>query len=158
MKAVALSEKETTPLWDHRLDNLVKDTIGIKTINAQFVLDNWMNQAFVSFVFKYARLVSNTKKLILDKIKDDTSNLFALLEKSDIAWAVLIYLNNEKYWEDAITKKAADKKGQELALFQVADVTENIRKRGRPADNTLPVPGTDEDRIGENPQAKTRQR
>ena len=67
-------------------------------------------------------------------------------------------MNNEKYWEDAITKKAADKKGQELALFPVADVTENIRKRGRPADNTLPVPGTDEGGIGENPQAKTKQR
>ena len=85
MKTVALSEKEKTPLWDHKVDELVKSTIGIKTIDAQFVLDKWMNQAFVSFVFKYARLVSNIKKSILDKIKDDPSDLFAILNKSDIA-------------------------------------------------------------------------
>ena len=81
MKTVALSEKEKTPVWGHKLDELVKSTIGIRTINAQFFLDNWMKQAFVSFVFKYACLVSNTKKSILDKTKDDPSNLFALLEK-----------------------------------------------------------------------------
>ena len=160
MKAVDLSEKETTPLWDHKLDELVKDTIGIKTINAQFVLDNWMKQAFVSFVFKYARLVSNTKESILDKTKDDPSNLFALLEKSDISWAVLIYLNNTEYWEEVITKEAARKKGQEIVLFvfAVAVATMNTQKRGRPTDKTLSVPGTDEGGIGENPQAKTRQR
>ena len=84
MKTVAFAEKEKTPLWDHKLDDLVKDTRGIKNINAQFILNNWMNEGFVRFVFKYARLVSNTRKSILDKIKDDPSNLFALLEKATL--------------------------------------------------------------------------
>ena len=117
-----------------------------------------MNQAFVYFVFKYARLVSNTKKSILNNIKDAPSNLFALLNKSGIAWAILIYVNNKEYWEDVITKMAIKNKGQLPALFEITEAPEKTQKRGRPAADTLPVPGTGEDRIGEDPQTKIKQR
>ena len=133
-------------------------TIGINTINAQFVHDKWMNQASVSFVSKYTRLVSNTKKSILDKIKDDPSKLFALLNKSDIVWALLIYVNNKEYWEAVLTKKAAKKKLGFLAY----EATGRTPKRGRPSANILPVPGTGKDGIRdegieEDPQTKIKQ-
>ena len=88
-----MGEKNT--LWDHKVDELVKCNIGINTINEQFVHDNLFNQAFASFVVKYARLVSITRKETLNKIKDNPSNLFVLLNKSGIAWAILIYVNNK---------------------------------------------------------------
>ena len=75
---------------------MVKTDVEIKTIDAQFIREKWMNTAFVSFVFNYARLVSHTKKAILDEIIDNPSNLFAILDSSDIVWAVLIYINNEE--------------------------------------------------------------
>ena len=85
------------PLWDHQVDELMNSNIGIKTTNAQFIHDKWMNLPFVPFVFKYARLVSNTRKMILDKVKDNLSNLFGILNCSNIVLAILIYINNEEY-------------------------------------------------------------
>ena len=135
--------KDKTALWDHELNKLVKTNVDINTIDARFIRAKWMNTAFVSFVFKYARQVSHTKKAILDKIIDNPSNLFAILDSSDIAWAILIYVNNKEYWEAEIEKKIAKENERAPSMF-----SSNTRTTGRPSADTTSDPATDEDGTG----------
>ena len=93
-KTVDLEEK--VPSWDHKVNKLVESDVDINTINAFFFRDNWMNKTSISFCSKYACLVSNTRKAILDKIKEDPSNLFIFLNKSVIVWAILVYVTNKE--------------------------------------------------------------
>ena len=57
-----------------------------------------MNKEFMGFIYRYAHTVSHSKKSIDDEIKENPGNLMTLLTPSDVAWALLVYVNNDEYW------------------------------------------------------------
>ncbi len=50
-------------------------------------------------------LESHTKKEIHEKLMEDLSNLVSILEPSDVAFGILIYMNNDKHWWETYRKR-----------------------------------------------------
>ena len=69
-----------------------------------------MNVSFADWAWKYTRTISHTKKEILDKMKNDSTNFFKYVSASDLAYAMMVFFNNKKKWEADIR---AAKKGKE---------------------------------------------
>ena len=66
----------------------------------------------MGFVFKYAGPVSQTSKVLLERMQDYPDNIMYLVSKSDVAWALLVYVNNIDYWRSELEKaKAAQGRG-----------------------------------------------
>ncbi len=70
--------------------------------------------------------MSQTKKQILDKIKDDPSNFFKYVTPSDLAWTLLVYFNNKRKWKADIL--LAKKKAEEETTAKRAGKSHKKRK------------------------------
>ena len=57
-------------VWDPNFQGLVDDERTIKNLGTDFVHQEWMSEEFMEFVFKYASPVSQTAKVLLERIKD----------------------------------------------------------------------------------------
>ena len=85
-------------VWNHELKEFGEEMLTIKNLSKDWVRGMWMNKEFMGFAFRYTRTVSHSKKSIDDEIKENPSNLMTLLTPSDVAWALLVYVNNDEYW------------------------------------------------------------
>ena len=65
-------------------------------VTEDYVQENLKNEGFVMYVYNSARLMSNTTTISNEKIKRDPSNIFHHVHASDIAYAVMQRVNNEK--------------------------------------------------------------
>lgn len=81
------------------------------SITEREVRENWMTVRFMEFVFKCVGPVSHSTRVLLETIKDVPENIMEIINKDDIAWALLVWFNNVLYWtsivEEASRKKAS---------------------------------------------------
>ena len=112
-------------VWDPNFAGLADDEITIRNMGVDWVRKEWMTEEFMGFVFKYAGPVSQTSKVLLERIQDYPDNIMYLVSKSDVAWALLVYVNNIDYWTSELEKaKAAQGRG--------GNKTKRKAGRGRP--------------------------
>jgi hypothetical protein len=94
-------------VWD---SGFVADPELAKSITEKEVRENWMTVRFMEFIFKCVGPVSHSTRLLLDMIKEVPENIMEIINKDDIAWALLVWYNNVLYWtsilEEASRKKA----------------------------------------------------
>ena len=82
-------------VWDPNFGGLADDEITIRNLGVDWVRKEWMTEEFMGFVFKYAGPVSQTSKVLLERIQDYPDNIMYLaVSKIDVAWALLVYVNN----------------------------------------------------------------
>ena len=97
---------------------------------------------FVDFAWKYARAISQTKKEILDKIKDDPSNFFKYVTPSDLAWTLMVYFNNKRKWKADIllAKKKAEEETAKRAATSNKKRKTASKKQASADDDEVDVP------------------
>ena len=91
------------------------------------VCEKWMNTRFMEFVFKYAGPVSHSMRVLLELIKDEPDNIMTIVSKDDIAWALLVWFNNMRYWALLHIHDGAKKKP---AAAGETGVVRSTRKKG----------------------------
>ena len=123
-------------------------------ITVDLIRGRFMTKAFCSFVYNYVPVVSSTKKLIWTRIgmesarlDQDATNIFQLINNSDISWAMTQVVNNDKAWVESFDNEIAkaDKKRKErenevmasLAILQdTGSSGGHKRSRGNAATST----------------------
>jgi hypothetical protein len=75
----AMSSKSAYEPWDHGLSRIAKDPNSMDAIDVQYVEKNWKTEAFMSFCFFNARLVSMTPKEGINKLKQDERGFWNML-------------------------------------------------------------------------------
>ena len=121
-------------VWD---SGFIAEPEQALSITEKEVRENWMTVRFMEFVFKCVGPVSHSTRVLLETIKDVPENIMEIINKDDIAWALLVWFNNVLYWtsilEEASRKKALGgvKKGRKKGV-------------GRPAKSKSKVGGGDE--------------
>ena len=99
-----MSSREQSEPWDHGLSKIARDPDSVDDINVQFVEENWKNEAFMSFCFFNARVVSMTPKEGINKLKEDERGFWKIVHPVDIAWAVTKRVDNEERWKEKYEK------------------------------------------------------
>ena len=99
-----MSSREQSEPWDHGLSEIARDPDSVDDINVQFVEENWKNEAFMSFCFFNARVVSMTPKEGINKLKEDERGFWKIVHPVDIAWAVTKRVDNEERWMENYEK------------------------------------------------------
>ena len=85
--------------WDHGLSRIAKNPKSMDQ-NVQYVEENWKTEAFMSFCFFNARIVSMTPKEGINKLKEDEKGFWNIVHPVDIAWAVTKRVDNEERWKE----------------------------------------------------------
>lgn len=81
------------------MDDYIIDRNTIDTIDEDTIRSVLMNEGFCMFIDTYATIVSNTRTKAKEIMKRGGKiNLFAELSDSDIAWALMVYVNNRDLW------------------------------------------------------------
>ena len=91
-------------VWDSGFDEE-----SALTIDEDAVREHWMTPRFMEFVFKFAGPVSHSTRVLMEMIKDDPDNIMDIVNRDDIAWALLLWFNNLKYWTSV--EEAKKRKG-----------------------------------------------
>ena len=99
-----MSSREQSEPWDHGLSEIARNPDSVDNINVQFVEENWKNEAFMSFCFFNARVVSMTPKEGINKLKEDERGFWKIVHPVDIAWAVTKRVDNEERWKEKYEK------------------------------------------------------
>ena len=99
-----MSSREQNEPWDHGLSEIAKDPDSMDDINVQYVEENWKNEAFMSFCFYNARVVSMTPKEGINKLEEDERGFWNIVPPVDIAWAVTKRVDNEERWKEKYDK------------------------------------------------------
>jgi len=109
--AITPAKKADRSLYEHPFDQASgnKDKIskiieGIKDlITARFIRERFINKEFCQFVLDYAGFASMTKREFYRQITIPSSrgynNVFDFLPASDIAWALMVYVDKEDEWK-----------------------------------------------------------
>ena len=96
----------------------LQDAASIKdSITKAFVLNNYITEDFCEFALDYAALVSHPKGHVRGILEAENCNksVFEVLQASDIAWAVVLYVNNQDYWAWAHDDEERKKRNKERA-------------------------------------------
>ena len=88
-------------VWDPEIwAQIDEDVASVRSFfHKQFIIDTLVgNQGFIRFAFIYAARVLHTRVKLLQEIRENCS-IFKFISASDIAWAILVYTNNFRYWK-----------------------------------------------------------
>ena len=86
-------------LFDHQLTDKIGNMQLIKSIDEDLIRERLMTTEFCEFVYLYATTVSMTKQKVKEMRSVEGFNLFLHVTDSDIAWALLLLINNRACWE-----------------------------------------------------------
>ena len=104
-----MSSRDQSGPWDHGLSEIARHPDTVDDISVQFVEENWKNEAFMSFCFFNARVVSMTPKEGINKLKEDERGFWKIVHPVDIAWAVTKRVDNEERWKEKYEKDTRGK-------------------------------------------------
>lgn len=94
--------KNNEVLFEHSIavDEVLASEEEIRGIDASFVQERYMTQAFIGFVFDYATIVSHARGWILEEVlrHKGRKSVIRCLTFSDISYALVLYINNYGYW------------------------------------------------------------
>ena len=86
-------------LFDHQLTDKIGNMQLIKSIDEDLIRERLMTAEFCEFVYLYATTVSMTKQKVKEMRSVEGFNLVLHVTDSDIAWALLLLINNRACWE-----------------------------------------------------------
>lgn len=89
---------------------------NIKTIDAEFVRENYITVDFCKFVYQYSSLVSRTKSDFRNAMQTcgDEFNVFEIVGESDISWSLMYYASSKDYWLWNYHEKIRNKRMKQL--------------------------------------------
>lgn len=115
--------------------DLIQEVEGIKElITAKFIRERFMTGSFCLFVLDFAGFASNTKQEFNKQVANPASrayrNLFDFVTPSDIAWALMIYLDKEEEWK----KLKGNQKGNQGSSMRQTAARPSKRRRVTPTE------------------------
>ena len=86
-------------LWKHGMAKHIKTKASIQKITGKLLKKLWINIDFMQWVWMFAAKISHDRRTLVARLMEEGTNIMEMVTKSDIAWSILVLLNNEKYWD-----------------------------------------------------------
>lgn len=90
---------------------MIGTVADIKTIDSDWVRDNYITVEFCKFVYEYSGVVSRTKTDFKDiMFSSDDISVFDVVGESDISWSLTMYVSHQQMWLYKFQEKLREKR------------------------------------------------